>query len=79
MNEFMLSLSHNPYDPWEEYDLWSSFDRREGFDTAGLLARVVSLSDAMSHADQDRVVEEAIDSIVQNPSFKGLYKKVRRS
>jgi len=76
--EFMLSLASNPYDPFEEYDLWAQFDRHEGFDTAGLLARAVSTSDDLSDADQDLAVEQAIDSIVQNESFGGLYKKVER-
>lgn len=72
----MLSLSANPFDPFSEYDLWKEFDRKEGFDTAGLLARVVSTSDAISKADQELAVDQAIDSILQNPSFAGLYKKV---
>lgn len=72
----MLSLSHNPFDPFSEYDLWKEFDRKEGFDTAGLLARVVSTSDAISETDQALAVDQAIDSILNNPSFAGLYKKV---
>lgn len=72
----MLSLSTNPFDPFTQYDLWKEFDRKEGFDTAGLLARVVSTSDALSEADQELAVEQAIDSIINNPSFAGRYKKV---
>lgn len=78
MSEFMLSLASNPYDPFEEYDLWLNFDHHEGFDTAGLLARSVSTSSALSEADQLLAVEQAIDSILSNPSFRGLYKKVQR-
>lgn len=79
MASFMLSLVSNPYDPFEEYDLWKQFDRHEGFDTDGLLARAVSTSDALSEPDQDLAVEQAIDSILSNPSFAGLYKKVERA
>jgi hypothetical protein len=79
MAEAMLSLVSNPYDPFTEYDLWLKFDHHEGFDTAGLLARVVSTSDALSQPDQDLAVEQAIDGIVENPSFAGMYKKVLRS
>lgn len=78
MAEFMLSLTTNPYDPFTEYDLWLNFDHHEGFDTAGLLARAVSSSTALSEPDQALAVEQAIDSIVANPSFAGLYKKVER-
>ena len=79
MADFMLSLASNPYDPFTEYDLWIGFDHREGFDTAGLLARAISTSEALSQPDQDLAVEQAVDSIVNNPSFAGLYKKVERS
>lgn len=78
MAEFMLSLATNPYDPFEEYDMWKNFDTHEGFDTDGLLARVVSTSDDLSQEDQDLAVEQAIESILSNVSFKGLYKKVER-
>ena len=74
----MLSLASNPYDPFVDYDLWSNFDHHEGFDTAGLLARTVSLSHATSEADQELAVEQAIEGILSNPSFAGLYKKVER-
>ena len=79
MREFMLSLATNPYDPFDQYELWKNFDEREGFDTAGLLARCVATSSAISDPDQDLAVEQAIDSIVANPSFAGLYKKVERT
>ena len=79
MSDFMLTLVSNPYDPFEEYDEWFRFDRNEGFDTAGLLARCVSTSDALSEPDQEQAIEDAIDSIVENPSFGGMYKKVERT
>lgn len=75
---FMLSLSTNPYDPFDEYDLWLKFDHHEGFDTAGLFARTLSTSGEISIADQELAEENAIDSIIANPSFTGLYKKVER-
>lgn len=76
MAEAMLSLASNPWNPFTQYELWKEFDRKEGFDTAGLLARCISTSDALSEADQELAVEQAIDSIVQNPSFGGMYVKV---
>lgn len=73
---FMLSLATNPYNPFTDYQKWKVFDRQEGFDTDGLLARTVSSSSQISFADQDIAVEDAIDSILANPSFDGLYIKV---
>jgi hypothetical protein len=78
MTEFMLSLATNPYDPFEQYDLWKNFDTKEGFDTPGLLARVLSTSSDLSTDDQDLAVEQAIESILSNVSFAGLYVKVER-
>lgn len=78
MAQFMLSLVSNPYDPFEEYDLWLQFDHHEGFDTAGLLARTLSTSDDLSDEDQELALEQAIESILSNVSFEGLYKKVER-
>lgn len=74
----MLSLVSNPYNPFTEFNDWYRFDHREGFDTAGLLARIVSVSSEQSDADQELAVEQAVDSILENPSFAGLYKKVVR-
>lgn len=79
MNEFMLSLASNPYDPFVEYDLWLKFDYHEGFDTQGLYARCISTSEVLSEPDQALAQEQAIDAIIENPNFNGLYKKVKRS
>lgn len=78
MAVFMLSLASNPHDPFTEYDLWKNFDSREGFDTDGFLARLVSTSSALSEPDQELAVEQAIESVLTNPSFAGLYKKVEK-
>lgn len=70
---FMLSLASNPYNPFTEYDKWKAFDTREGFDTDGFLARAISTSSEISEPDQDQAEWDAIDSILRNPSFEGLY------
>ena len=75
----MLSLATNPYNPFTQYDDWKNFDRHEGYDTDGFLARLISTSDALSEPDQSAAVSSAIDSVLQNPSFRGLYVKVKRA
>lgn len=72
----MLSLATNPYNPFTQYDLWKQFDRQEGFDTDGFLARAIATSPEMSEAEQEQAENDAIDSILANPSFEGLYVKV---
>lgn len=74
----MLSLASNPFNPFTEFDLWSSFDRHEGFDTAGLMARLAITSDDMPDEVNEDAIEQAVDDILANPSFSGLYKKVYR-
>lgn len=74
----MLSLVSNPFDPFDDFASWSEFDRKEGFDTAGFLARALSSSEELGEPDQEQDVEDAVDSILANPSFAGLYKKVVR-
>ena len=78
MKEFFLSLATNPYDPFEEYELWLNFDHHEGFDTAGLMVRATSTAGSLTEADQNLATEQAIESILANPSFSGLYVKVER-
>lgn len=70
---FMLSLASNPHNPFTDYSSWKLYDTREGFDTDGLLARVISTSSDISEADQLLAEKQACDSIIKNPSFKGLY------
>jgi hypothetical protein len=74
----MLSLVSNPHDPFKDFLSWWHYDRDEGFDTAGFLARCVSTSSELSESDQELAVEQAIDDILANPAFDGLYKKVYR-
>ena len=78
MAEAMLSLATNPYDPFEQYDLWSAFDIHEGYDTAGLMARLVGDLDGLTEIEVDTATHDAVNSIILNPSFEGTYKKVVR-
>lgn len=70
---FMLSLATNPYNPFTEYDKWKNFDRREGFDTDGFMARLISTSSDISEADQLLAEKQACESVLRNPSFGDLY------
>ena len=48
--EHMLTTVDNPYDPFTEYDEWFTFDRALGYNTPGLLARVVKSSHELSES-----------------------------
>jgi hypothetical protein len=75
----MLSLVSNPFNPFTEFDLWYQFDHKEGFDTAGFQARLVSPSPELPDEMQEKAIEDAVDGVLANPSFQGLYKKVTRA
>lgn len=74
--EYMLTTVDNPYDPWTAWDAWFAWDQRAGYNTPGLLARVVRLSDDLSEADQHVAVQEAIDEIVRE-NVLGVLTKVK--
>jgi len=60
----MLTTVDNPYDPFDEFNKWMMWDLRAGYNTPGLLARIVVTSDEISEADQQQAIEDAIDEIV---------------
>lgn len=65
----MISTSDNPFDPFTEFDEWFQWDMSRGYNTPGLLARVLVSSDQLSDADQDADREDAINRLVDlNPN-----------
>lgn len=75
MVEHMLTTVDNPYNPFTEWDEWYAFDVNAGYNTASLLARVVTTSDELSDADQSLAIEQAIDEIV-SLNVSGVHRKV---
>ena len=71
----MLTTVDNPFDPSTDYDEWDAFDRAHGYNTSGLLARIVVTSDQLSDEDQSQAIEQAIDEIVRENSL-GIYRKI---
>lgn len=65
----MLSTSDNPFNPFTEPDEWFMWDLAQGYNTPGLLDRVLVTSDQLSEADQEADRERAIDDLVElNPN-----------
>lgn len=76
---YMLTTLDNPFDPWdpEQYNSWLNFDLTAGYNTCGLLDRVVQTSDDLSEADQTVAIQDAIAEIVElNPS--GVHRRVAK-
>jgi len=75
MVHHMLTTIDNPWNPFTEFNEWYAFDERMGYQTSGLLARLVQNSDDISQLDQDLEIENAIDEIV-TINASGMHKKV---
>ena len=68
MEDYMLSTSDNPFNPYTDWDQWYAFDVAAGYHTSAYLARIVITSHELSEADQDLAMEMAIDDIIKiNP------------
>ena len=75
MDEYMLSTSDNPFNPYTHWDEWWSYDVGNGYNTSAYLARVVRSSDELSPYDQSLAIKEAIDEILEY-NITGNYIKV---
>lgn len=75
MDEYMLSTSDNPFNPYTHWDEWYAYDVASGYHTSDYLARIVRSSDELSDADQSLAIKEAIDEILEF-NLTGNYIKV---
>lgn len=76
--EYMLTTVDNPYDPWTRFDEWLAFDTMKGYHSLSFLDRVCSNSNELSEADQDHMIQLAIEEIVQE-NVSGMWKKISKS
>lgn len=75
MVHHMLTTIDNPFNPATQWDEWNQWDVSHDYHTAAYLARITVTSDALSEADQDLAIEQAIDEIVSE-NVLGVYKKI---
>lgn len=73
----MLTTVDNPWDPFTQFSEWFVFDVQHGYNSSGLLARVLRSSDNLSEPDQQIALEKAIDEIVEI-NVLGIFRKVSR-
>lgn len=71
----MLTTIDNPWNPWTHFDSWYTWDAQAGYHTTEFMARIVRTSPALSDADQDKALEDAIEEIIRE-NVLGLYKRV---
>lgn len=71
----MLTTKDNPYNPFTQMEEWDAFDRAKGYNTNGLLARIAHTSYALTDKENERIIEAAIDTIIEN-DFMGIYERI---
>ena len=71
----LLTTVDNPYDPVDDFPSWFIYDSRKGYNSCGLLAIEAGISNSFIEEVNDDLIEQAIDSIVEN-DFLHIYKKI---
>lgn len=75
LDEAMLTTFDNPYNPFTQFLEWFQFDFVSGYHSGGLLARVAHYSSDLSESDQLMIINEGIDTILDNDAL-GIYCRV---
>lgn len=76
MDEYMLSTVDNPYNPFTHFSEWYAWDTISGYNTLSLLARIAQYSDDLFETDADRVIDDAMNEIVEE-NVSGVHIKVK--
>ena len=78
----MLTTIDNPFDPFEDFTSWFCFDASKGYNSCGILARILDTLDVefdeLTEREESEVIEQAIDSWI-NINPLGNYKKFIRN
>lgn len=75
MDDYMLSTSDNPFNPYTQWDQWYAFDVAAGYHTSAYLARITVTSHELSDVDQDLAIKDAMDEILEY-NLSGMHIKV---
>lgn len=55
----LLTTVDNPYNPFTEFDKWFAFDSSKGYNTCGLVERLLISAPELSDADQRLALKDA--------------------
>lgn len=64
MDEYMLTTSDNPIDPFDDFEAWFKMDLILGHNTCGLLAEYANTSPIFSDEVNEQYTREAANAIV---------------
>lgn len=77
MRQTWITTEDNPFDPFEQFDDWDRYDRDSGYHTCRYIASLAQTSNALSEAENEAEIEEAVDRICML-NVLGNYVKVVR-
>lgn len=75
MAAYMLTTKDNPFNPVTDFNAWYNWDTLHGHDCCGLLARLASTSDALTEAENQQEINNAIAFIIAH-DFQDVYRRV---
>ena len=64
MDEYMLTTSDNPINPFDDFEAWFKMDMILGHNTCGLLAEYANVSSIFSDEVNEQYTREAANAIV---------------
>ena len=78
MNEYMITTTDNPYDPFKDFTSCFMYDEEKGYHTCAYLGRIANTSGQLSDEENANEVERAIDEIIKY-DFRNIYKKINNN
>ncbi len=75
--DIMLTTIDNPYNPHTHWTEWYLYDIEHGYDTCGLLARLLPDDSKLTDEEKAQSINKTIDEIVNNFPVN-IYIKVKK-
>ena len=77
MRQTWVTTEDNPFDPFTQFDDWDRYDRDSGYHTCRYIAGLAQTSNALSEAENEAEIEEAVDRICMLNVLRNYVKVVR--
>jgi hypothetical protein len=68
----MLTTKDNPYSPLDQFHLWWLYDIAMGYNSCGLLGRIIKLEPDMTEKEREEAYDRAVDEIIKYDDL-GIY------
>lgn len=75
MAAYFLTTIDNPFDPVDDFDNWYNYDVAKGYNSCAYLARIASTSSNFTDAENQRIINDAVDEICRL-DILGIYKRI---